>query len=125
MSNPITSTISSLFQQNNLSSNSTSPPSFDSSNLLLIRKGASPPQDKVRGQIKALAEAAEKAATSLACSSILAGQGSEGDDDGDVGIWLGQGDYGEGYESEVLEALGLENWAQEEEVRHCNPLAML
>jgi len=66
--------------------------------------------------IKALVEAAEEAATSLACSSILAGQGSESDDHGDVGIWLGKGTYGKGHESEVLDALGLQSWAKGEKI---------
>src|ERR1700734_2331831 len=117
MPSPITSTIRSLFPQSTLSSDSSAAPSFDSSNLILIRNGASAPPDDIKCLIKTLVEAAQAAASSLACSSILAGQGSESDDDGDVGLWLGKGDYGEGHEREVLEALGLQGWAQGEEVR--------
>jgi len=117
MSSPIASTISTLFPQSKLSSNSTPVPSFDSSNLILIPSGASDPPDRIKGQIKALVEAADKVATSLAFSSILAGQGSESDDNGDVGIWLGEGDYEEGREVEVLAALGLQGWAPKE--RYC------
>lgn len=66
--------------------------------------------------MKALVEAAEEAATSLACGSILVGLGSESDDNGDVGLWLGNGPYARGQESEVLKALDLMDWAQGEEI---------
>jgi hypothetical protein len=117
MSSLVASTISRLYPQQ-LSSNSTFTPSFDSSNHILIRNGASAPPDNVKAIIKALVEAAEKAATSLACSSILVGQGSESDDYGDAGLWLGKGEYGEGHENEVLNALDLQSWIQEEQVRY-------
>ena len=52
---------------------------------------------------------ANVAAGSLACGSILAGQGSEADEFGDVGFWLGPGSYGTGHELAVLHALGLEH----------------
>jgi hypothetical protein len=117
MSSQILSTASALFPQRNLLSNSSSAPSFDSSNLILIRNGAPPAPDKIKSQIKALVVAAEEAATSLTCSSILAGHGSESDDNGDAGLWLGQGAYGKGHENEILEALDLSGWAQGGEVR--------
>jgi len=117
MSSPIFSTISSLFSNTRFSSSpNPSGPSFDSSNLTLIRDGAPAPPGKVKGQIKALVEAAEEAATSLACGSILVGLGSESDDNGDVGLWLGDGPYAHGQENEVLKALDLMDWAQGEEV---------
>jgi hypothetical protein len=117
MSSPIFSTISSLFSDTRFSSSpNPSGPSFDSSNLTLIRDGAPAPPGKVKGQIKALVEAAEEAATSLACGSILVGLGSESDDNGDVGLWLGDGPYAHGQENEVLKALDLMDWAQGEEV---------
>jgi len=116
MLNPIISTVSSLFPSDKLSTHSTSAVYFDTSNLSLVRNGAPAPSEKVKGKIKALVEAAEEAATSLACSSILAGQGSESDEHGDVGIWLGDGPYGEGQEHEVLKALDLLHWAGGEKV---------
>jgi len=115
MSSPVASTISRLYPQK-ISSNSTFTPSFDSPNHILIRNGASAPPDNVKAIIKALVEAAEKAAMSLACSSILVGQGSESDDYGDAGLWLGKGEYGEGHENEVLKALDLQSWIQEEQI---------
>ncbi|OCH91812.1 hypothetical protein OBBRIDRAFT_886717 [Obba rivulosa] len=50
--------------------------------------------------------AANAAANSLACGSILAGQTSETDEFGDVAFWLGEGPFGKGFENEVLKALG-------------------
>ena len=111
-------TVSTLFPQTKSLADPTSCPSFDSSNLILTQNEATVPPDKVKGQIKALVQAAEKAATSLAYSSMLAGAGSESDENGDVGIWLGKGQYGAGHENEVLKALALEGWAQGEEVRN-------
>ncbi|KZT04607.1 uncharacterized protein LAESUDRAFT_727779 [Laetiporus sulphureus 93-53] len=58
--------------------------------------------------IASLTIQANAAAKSLACGSILAGQSSEADEYGDVAFWLGEGDYGVGHESQVLEALRLE-----------------
>jgi len=89
MPNPKTCTIYSLFPQSNLSSGSSPIPYYDGPYHILTRNGVAVPSDIIKGQIKALVEAAEEAATSLAYSSILAGQGSESDDHGDVGIWLG------------------------------------
>ena len=125
MSSPKACTINSLFPQSKLLSGSSPAPYFDSSRHILTGIGVSVPSDIIKGQIEALVEAAEAAATSLACGSILAGQGSEGDDHGDVGLWLGKGAYGKGYESEVLDALGLQSWAQGEKVSNnvylCDP----
>ena len=58
-----------------------------------------------------LAATAESAANSLLCSSILAGQGSEGDDYTDIGLFLGKGSYAA--PKEVVHAIGLTG-----EVRH-------
>jgi len=118
MSSPIISTVSSLFPRSEFSSSPSSGPSFDSSNLTLIRHGAPAPPVKIQDQIKALVEAAEEAATSVACSSILAGLGNESDDNGDVGVWLGNGPYAQGQENEVLKALNLVDWVQGEKVWH-------
>lgn len=61
-----------------------------------------------------LALLANKAAESLTCSSILAGQGNESDDMGDVALWLGEGDYGPGKERNVLKLLNLTQWTEHE-----------
>lgn len=67
--------------------------------------------DPVTVYLRDLTISANKAAESLACGSILAGQSSEADEFGDIAIWLGAGKYGEGNEVEVLEALDLGRWA--------------
>ncbi|KAJ7124906.1 hypothetical protein C8R44DRAFT_781758 [Mycena epipterygia] len=62
--------------------------------------------------LESLASAAQRAATSVLCSSILAGHSSESDDFSDVPVWLGQGSYGRGHEQAVLQKLGLEPLAK-------------
>ncbi|KAJ7928628.1 hypothetical protein B0H13DRAFT_1597416, partial [Mycena leptocephala] len=58
--------------------------------------------------LESLATSAQRAATSVLCSSILAGHTSESDDFGDTAVWLGQGAFGKGQEQAVLKTLGLE-----------------
>ncbi|KAI0768655.1 hypothetical protein BD413DRAFT_560294 [Trametes elegans] len=62
--------------------------------------------------LKQLTSAANAAAASLACGSILAGHTSEADEYGDVALWLGPGDYSAGHEPDVLATLGLDRFAQ-------------
>ncbi|KAF7362050.1 hypothetical protein MVEN_00550400 [Mycena venus] len=76
--------------------------------LLLIGQGVAEPSDQVAADLESLAASAQSAATSLLCSSILAGHTSESDDFGDAAIWLGQGAFGKGQEQAVLKSLGLE-----------------
>jgi len=48
----------------------------------------------------------------LACGSILAGHSSESDEFGDIAFHIGSGDYGQGNEMKVLQALQLsQSWA--------------
>jgi hypothetical protein len=67
--------------------------------------------------VNELTAEANKAAASLFCGSILAGQSSEADEYGDVGVWLGDLEIGPGAsksDSEVIvEALSLTAWARE------------
>ncbi|KAJ2936552.1 hypothetical protein H1R20_g539, partial [Candolleomyces eurysporus] len=56
--------------------------------------------------LQRLATLAKESAEAHACSSVLAGQGSEADDHGDVGLWLGTGPYDNA--EHVQRALGLE-----------------
>ena len=66
-------------------------------------------QDAQIAYFDALAAAAQQAADSLLCSSILAGHSSESDEFADIGIFLGEGaDYSKGNEKQVLKSLGLE-----------------
>lgn len=77
---------------------------FDSTNLTLNYSGtATPPQ------IKDLVLAAQDASLKVPCGSILAGSSSESDDFGDVGLWLGPGDFGPGKEKEVLKVMHIDS----------------
>ncbi|KAJ7502770.1 hypothetical protein B0H11DRAFT_1986249 [Mycena galericulata] len=58
------------------------------------------------------AAAAQRAADSVLCSSVLAGHSSESDEFGDVAVWLGPGAFGKGNEQAVLKKLGLEHGAR-------------
>ncbi|KAJ6607766.1 hypothetical protein B0H10DRAFT_2070350, partial [Mycena sp. CBHHK59/15] len=84
------------------------PPTFIAHRSLLVAQDVPQPSDDVQLYFASLASAAERAATSAACSSILAGHTSESDEFADVSIWLGQGAYGKGHELAVLKKLGLE-----------------
>lgn len=107
----IASTVSELLSQGNLTSNSSHVPSFDPSLLTLLGVGVSGAPQLMRK----IVDDAQKAALAVPCGSILAGEGSESDDYGDVGVWLGQGEFKKGSEKEsaeqVLKALGLTSWA--------------
>ncbi|KAJ7039252.1 hypothetical protein C8F04DRAFT_1034023 [Mycena alexandri] len=81
---------------------------FNSNRLLLVGSGVAEPSNEVAAELESLSVAAESAATSVLCSSILAGHTSESDDFGDAAIWLGQGAFGKGHEQAVLKSLGLE-----------------
>ncbi|KAF9456628.1 hypothetical protein BDZ94DRAFT_1138199, partial [Collybia nuda] len=84
--------------------------SFLPARLLLIPPAQSLPHDKIQGYLYELVRAAQVAAEAQACSSILAGIGSESDDTGDAAFWLGEGQF-EGQAEEVVRALGLIDWA--------------
>jgi len=64
----------------------------------------------VQSFLEELTRASFEVATSLLCSSILAGQGSEGDEYGDIGIWVGP--LRERDPWHVLDNLGLKEWIQ-------------
>ncbi|KAF7315337.1 hypothetical protein MIND_00048300 [Mycena indigotica] len=66
------------------------------------------PKDQLQ-YFDSLAIAAQRAADSLLCSSILAGHGSESDEFSDVAVWLGPGSFGKGHEQSVLNSLGLQS----------------
>lgn len=73
------------------------PLKFSASHLTLL--------DDNKGYFYQLALKAHLLAMANGCSSILAGQGSESDDTGDVGFYLGEGDYEKA--ENVLKTLGL------------------
>ena len=80
---------------------------------------------EVEKYVNELTVAANEAAASLFCGSILAGQSSETDEFGDVGMWLGDLDSGPGSgkpESEaIVDALSLAHWAEEVPYDLCYP----
>ncbi|KAG6862288.1 hypothetical protein C0995_015985 [Termitomyces sp. Mi166 len=93
--------------------------SFDPTCLILYPPSApSPPAEPVKQYLRRLARAAQADAADMACSSILAGQGSESDDTGDIGLWLGSEDHAS--PELVLSALGLSGWAANGEVAASN-----
>jgi hypothetical protein len=76
-----------------------------------------PASSEVEGYLNELTVEANEAAASLFCGSILAGQSSETDEYGDVGVWLGDLEIGPASsksDSEaIVEALSLTRWAEE------------
>ncbi|KAG6829555.1 hypothetical protein H0H92_004224 [Tricholoma furcatifolium] len=90
---------------------------FDPSSLILFPpqpQAPLPPIDSVKQYLRRLVLAAQADAVDLSCSSILAGQGSESDDTGDIAVWLGPGDFSS--PDLVLHALGLTEWAADGEI---------
>ncbi|EPQ57367.1 hypothetical protein GLOTRDRAFT_137708 [Gloeophyllum trabeum ATCC 11539] len=82
------------------------------SHLILLSaepRHAHPPSPEIQEHLRDLIVTAHEGAAALCCGSILAGQGSETDEYGDIAIWLGDGPYGDNA-PEVLAALGLERW---------------
>ena len=76
-----------------------------------------PASGEIEAYVNELTTEANKAAESLFCGSILAGQTSETDEYGDVGVWLGDlgiGPTASGSDQEaIVEALSLTRWAGE------------
>ena len=100
----IESTLNALLPKSSLSGGN-----FDASHLSVIRKGSSTPSEAV----KTLVITAQQMVNSLRDrSSILAGLRSESDEFGDMGVWLGAGDYGKGREKDVIDALGMKEWLE-------------
>ncbi|KAG6908386.1 hypothetical protein DXG01_004815 [Tephrocybe rancida] len=92
---------------------------FDPTSLILFPPSSPPPPtDPIQQYLLRLVRAAQADATDIACSSILAGQGSESDDTGDIAVWLGDGNFAT--PDGVLEALGLSDWAAGGEIAASN-----
>jgi len=100
----IGSTIS--FLRGSGSNAATSSTSFIPSHILLTPPSSPGPSQKVQNTIRSIVIAANQTALANACSSVLAGATSESDDYGDVGFWLGAGEFGKGNEKGVIEKLG-------------------
>jgi len=58
--------------------------------------------------LEELTRASYELASTLLCSSVLACRTSEGDEHGDVGLWIG--DLKHGTAADVLKRLGLDSW---------------
>lgn len=76
-----------------------------------------PASGEVEKYVNELTVEANKGAEALFCGSILAGQSSEADEYGDVGVWLGElkaGPAASKSDSEaIVEGLSLTAWARE------------
>jgi len=76
-----------------------------------------PASGEVEEYVNELTVEANEAAASLFCGSILAGQSSETDEYGDVGVWLGDLEIGPATSKSdlevVVQALSLTPWAGE------------
>jgi hypothetical protein len=71
-----------------------------------------PADDEIVEFLQKLTTQANDAASSLACGSILAGHSSESDEFGDIAFHIGSGDYAQGNEMKVLQALQVsQSWA--------------
>ncbi|KAG6854059.1 hypothetical protein C0991_011037 [Blastosporella zonata] len=92
---------------------------FDPTTLILFAPSSPPsPTDAIQQYLRRLARAAQSDAVNKSYSSILAGQGSESDDTGDIALWLGTGDFAT--PDKVLGALGLSVWAADGEIAVTN-----
>jgi hypothetical protein len=83
------------------------------SHFTLLSQTAAENQDssfRVQSYLEEVTRASYEVATSLLCSSILAGRTSESDEYGDVGIWVGKLPNRE--PQEVLRNLGLADWIE-------------
>ena len=80
---------------------------YRTSSIIKVASLISAPAPEVRVYLRDLATAANITANENACGSILAGQGSEADEFGDICVWLGIGPYSEGHEVNILRALNL------------------
>lgn len=72
-----------------------------------------PANGEVEEYVNELTAEANEAAAALFCGSILAGQSSETDEYGDVGVWLGDLGIGPADSRAIIEALSLSRWAGE------------
>ena len=109
----IKQTLAQLYQQSSLQLNVQPAPFLSASDDQV--------PSEVQTYLHSLTLAANAVANENACGSVLAGQGSESDEFGDVACWLGQGEYGPGRETDVLQALGLQSWSQNNR-KVCHPL---
>jgi hypothetical protein len=80
---------------------------YRSSSIIKVASLIPAPPPEVRVYLRDLASAANSTANENACGSVLAGQGSEADEFGDICVWLGIGPYSEGHEVNILRVLNL------------------
>ncbi|KAI9449403.1 hypothetical protein BJY52DRAFT_251273 [Lactarius psammicola] len=80
---------------------------YRNSSLIKVASLISVPPPEVRVYLRDLASTTNSTANENSCGSVLAGQGSDTDEFGDICFWLGNGPYGQGQEVNVLRALNL------------------
>jgi hypothetical protein len=84
---------------------------FDAEDLILYRSRSF--SKKTQEYLTDLVRNAQRVAFSNFFSNVLVGASNEGSETGDVGIWLGNGDYGKGKEGNMMNMLGLpDSWLQ-------------
>ncbi|KAI0256313.1 hypothetical protein BJV78DRAFT_1278827 [Lactifluus subvellereus] len=74
---------------------------YRNSSIIKVASFISAPPPEVRVYLRDLASAANSTANENSCGSVLAGQGSDADEFGDICVWLGTGPYGEGQELNI------------------------
>lgn len=100
--------------------------SFAPTNFSLLNPNLSEDQlstPRVLSYLEELSRASFEVASSLLCSSVLAGRSSESDDYGDVGVWIG--DLAKAEPGEVLQSLGLDKWVSSKKGKVCVYLASI
>jgi hypothetical protein len=96
-----------VFDAENVHQKATLAHLYRTSSIIKVASLISAPPPEVRVYLRDLATAANNTANENACGSVLAGQGSEADEFGDICVWLGIGPYSEGHEVNILRALNL------------------
>jgi hypothetical protein len=94
--------------------------SYAPAHFTLLSPDASSKQissNRVQSFLEELTRASFEVATSLLCSSVLAGRTSESDDYSDVGIWIGPLAHTEPID--VLRQLGLDQWVSSKRGKVC------
>lgn len=87
--------------------------SYAPSNFALVSSNANVDDSAafhVMSYLEEVTRASYEVASSLMCSSVLAGRGSESDEHGDVGVWIGS--LSKKAPEEILSALGLDQWVK-------------
>jgi len=78
---------------------------FDAEDLILYRTRSF--TKETRKHLTNLVRKAQQLASQNCTANVLVGASNNGSETGDVGLWLGEGDYGKGKAENILKTLGL------------------